>query len=135
MVLERSAQRRYPPAAVMLVSAALLLLAGTAHAQQVVVIVNGEPITALDIEQRPKLTQLSTHSAAARMQVLEELITEILEVREGKRWSLEGSDTEVETSFAGMARRMRLTPDQLTQLLAKGGVNVTTLKTRIRADI
>jgi len=135
MVLERSAQRRYPPAAVMLVSAALLLLAGTAHAQQVVVIVNGEPITALDIEQRTKLTQLSTHKAPARQQVLEELITEILKVKEGKRWGLEVSDTEVETSFAGMASRMRLTPDQLTQLLAKGGVNVTTLKNRIRADI
>ena len=38
----------------------------TARAQQVVVIVNGEPITALDIEQRSKLTQLSTHEDACR---------------------------------------------------------------------
>ena len=32
-----------------------------ARAQQIVVIVNGEPITALDIDQRSKLSQLSTH--------------------------------------------------------------------------
>ena len=33
---------------------ALPMLATAAHAQQVVVIVNGDPITALDIEQRTK---------------------------------------------------------------------------------
>ena len=36
---------------------AVAVAATTARAQQVVVIVNGEPITALDIEQRTKLTQ------------------------------------------------------------------------------
>src|SRR5947209_296973 len=34
-----------------------------------------------------------------------------------------------------MASRMRLTAEQLTQQLAKSGVNVATLKARIRADI
>ena len=53
-----------------LLAAAMLALAASvpatiAHAQQVVVIVNGDPITALDIEQRTKLIQLSTHKAPA----------------------------------------------------------------------
>ena len=34
-----------------------------------------------------------------------------------------------------MASRMRLTPEQLTQQLARSGVNPATLKHRIRADI
>jgi peptidyl-prolyl cis-trans isomerase SurA len=34
-----------------------------------------------------------------------------------------------------MASRMRITPDQLTEQLAKSGVNTATLKARIKADI
>ena len=45
-----------------------------ARAQVIVVIVNGEPITALDIEQRSKLTELSTHKTPTRQEVLDELI-------------------------------------------------------------
>ena len=51
-------------AAAMLVIATLVFAgsvpATSARAQQVVVIVNGDPVTALDIEQRTKLIQLST---------------------------------------------------------------------------
>src|SRR5438309_10639943 len=63
-----------------------------ARAQQVVVIVNGEPITALDVEQRSKLIQLSTHKAPPRQEVIDELIAEKLKVREAKKWGLEVSD-------------------------------------------
>jgi peptidyl-prolyl cis-trans isomerase SurA len=109
--------------------------AGGAHAQQVVLIVNGEPITALDIEQRSKLMELSTHKAPVRQEVVDELINEKLKVREAKRWGLEVSNSEVDTAYASMAGRMRFTPDQLTQQLARGGVNAATLKARIKADL
>jgi peptidyl-prolyl cis-trans isomerase SurA len=106
-----------------------------ARAQQVVVIVNGEPITALDIEQRSKLNQLSTHKTPARQEVLDELINEKLKVREAKKFGLDVSNAEVDKAYATMAGRMRATPEQLTQQLAKSGVNVATLKARIKADI
>ena len=86
--------------------------------------VNGEPITALDIEQRSKLTQLSTQKTPARQEVIDELITEKLKVREAKRFGLEVCNAEVDSAFAAMASRMRLTPEQLTQQLAKSGINV-----------
>jgi peptidyl-prolyl cis-trans isomerase SurA len=125
--------RRLLAAAMMMV--AVPMLATAARAQQVVVIVNGEPITALDIEQRSKLTQLSTHKAPSRQEVIEELISEKLKVREAKKFGLEISDTDVDTSYATMATRMRLTADQLTAQLAKSGLNAATLKARIRADM
>jgi peptidyl-prolyl cis-trans isomerase SurA len=125
--------RRLLAAAMMMV--AVPMLATAARAQQVVVIVNGEPITALDIEQRSKLTQLSTHKAPSRQEVLEELISEKLKVREAKKFGLEISDTDVDTSYATMATRMRLTADQLTAQLARSGLNAATLKARIRADM
>ena len=109
--------------------------ATTAGAQQIVVIVNGEPITALDVDQRSKLSQLSTHKVPPRQEVLDELINERLKLREAKKFGLDVSASEVDTAYASMAGRMRFTADQLTQQLAKSGVNVATLKARIKADI
>ena len=70
-----------------LLAATILVFAASmpatiARAQQIVVIVNGEPITALDIDQRSKLTQLSTHKVPARQEVLDELINEKLKLRD-----------------------------------------------------
>ena len=109
--------------------------ATTGLAQQVVVMVGGEPITALDVEQRTKLTQLSTQKAPPRQEVLEELINERLKIREGKRWGLEIPNSEVDQAYATMAGRMRMTADQMTQTLAKSGIHPNTLKSRIRADL
>lgn len=120
-------------------SAALIVLASAAvtgaSAQQIVVVVNGDPITALDIEQRTKLMQISGQKTATRQQVLEELINEKLKVEEAKKYGLEVPDSEVDQSFATMASRMRSTPEQLTQALSKAGIHVNTLKARIRADM
>jgi peptidyl-prolyl cis-trans isomerase SurA len=123
-----------------LLAATLLVLtaslaATSVRAQQVVVVVNGEPITALDIEQRSKLTQLSTHKAPPRQDVIDELINEKLKVREAKKFGLDISTGEVDGAYASMASRMRYTPEQLTQTLANAGVNVATLKARIKADL
>ena len=115
---------------------AVMVLATTlaAPAQTVVAVVNGEPITALDVESRMKFIQLSTQKQAARPDVINELIDEKLKVREGKRWGIELTDTEVDSMYANMASRMHQSADQLTQNLQKGSVNPQTLKTRIRAD-
>ncbi len=124
---------------ILLVALALAISAALsstiAVAQQVVVIVNGEPITALDIEQRSKLTQLSTQKAPPRQEVIEELIAEKLKIREAKRWQLDISDADVNSALTGMAGRMRLTIEQLTAQLARSGVNIATLKHRIKADL
>ena len=109
--------------------------AAPARAQQVVIVVNGEPITALDIEQRSKLTQISTKKTPSRQEVIDELVVEKLKVREAKKWGLEVTTSEVDQAYASMASRMQSTPDQLTQQLGRSGINPATLKHRIRADI
>ena len=121
--------------AIILVFGAPMVLATAANAQQVVVIVNGDPITALDIDQRTKLIQLSTHKIPARQEVLDELINEKLKVREAKKLGLDIPSSEIDTAYASMASRMRITAAQLTEQLAKSGVNAATLKARIKADI
>jgi peptidyl-prolyl cis-trans isomerase SurA len=120
-------------------AAAVVILApgamSVASAQQIVVVVNGDPITALDIEQRTKLMQLSGQKTATRQQVLDELINEKLKVKEAKKFGLEVPDSEVDQSFAAMASRMRQTPDGLAQALLKAGIHANNLKARIRADM
>ena len=107
-----------------------------ALAQHVVLVVNGEVITDYDIEQRTKFNTLSTstHKTPARQDVIEELIDEKLKVQIGRRYKIEIPDSEVDSSYADMAKRMHMTSDQLTQMLTQGGVDSKTLKARIRAD-
>jgi peptidyl-prolyl cis-trans isomerase SurA len=115
--------------------AAVVALACPAAAQQVLVMVNGEPITSYDVDQRAKFHLLSTHKASPRQAVIDELINEKLKVQVVKRYKIDITDKDVESSFSDMARRMRLSPSQLTQVLAQSGVDANTLKARIRADI
>ena len=127
--------RGFPGLAAILALCVLGLTHSPAAAQQVAVIVNGDPITTYDIEQRTRFIKLVSHKSATRQQVLDELINEKLKIQVGKRYKLEITDSQVDTAYATMAKRMRLNPQQLTQALAHGGVDSSTLKSRIRADI
>jgi peptidyl-prolyl cis-trans isomerase SurA len=120
-----------------LIAAALLLAATPAAsvAQSVVALVNGEPITAFDVDQRVKFTQLTTQKAPNRQQIIEELIDEKLKIREGKRWTNEVTTADVDSAYASMSGRMRRTAEQLTQDLAQKGIGVNTIKERIKAEI
>ena len=117
---------------------AVLILMGCAspsHAQAVAVMVNGEPITNYDIEQRSKLNFLTTHKPADRQQVIDELIDEKLKIREAKKFSVDPTSTDIDQAYAGMSGRMRITPDQLTKSLESQGIRTDTLKSRIKADM
>jgi peptidyl-prolyl cis-trans isomerase SurA len=106
----------------------------TARAQQVLMIVNGDVITAYDVEQRMKFVQLSTRKPGVRSEVIDELIDDKLKVQFGRRYKIEIPDSEIDTQFAEMGNRMHMTPEQLTQALAQGGVDASTLKAKIRSD-
>ncbi len=117
--------------------AALILMAyGTpSYAQSVAVMVNGEPITNYDIEQRTKLDFLSTHKQPTRQEVIDELIDQKVKIKEAKQFSVDPSSADIDSAFADMSSRMRLTPDQLAKTLESQGVRPETLKERIKADM
>jgi peptidyl-prolyl cis-trans isomerase SurA len=116
-------------------AAALLLMGGSQlHAQTVAVMVNGEPITAYDIDQRNKLNVLS-HKASTRQQVIDELIDEKVKIKEAKKFGVDPSASDIDSAFAQMSTRMRTTPDLLTKSLEAQGIRAETLKARIRADM
>lgn len=117
------------------VALTLICCGSQLRAQSVVVMVNGEPITSFDIEQRVKLTELSVHKTPSRQEVIDELINEKVKIKEAKKYSIDPSDTEVDASYANMASRMRINADQLTQTLAAKGIRPGTLRSRIKADM
>ena len=106
-----------------------------ARAQQIVALVNGQPITALDVEYRSKFMQLSTKKVPPRKEVIDSLIDEILEVNEAKRFTLEVPDADVDNAFTRIATNMGLDAQKFAQVLASSGTNADTLKRRLRAQI
>jgi peptidyl-prolyl cis-trans isomerase SurA len=106
-----------------------------ADAQFVAAIVNGEPITHYDVEQRTKLMQIASQQSPPRKQVLEELIDEKLKLQLIRRYSIQDIDKDVENALANMARRGRATPKQFAEQLGRSGINIDTLKSRVRAEL
>jgi peptidyl-prolyl cis-trans isomerase SurA len=102
---------------------------------QVVVVANGSPITAYDIEQRAKLIAESTHKTPTRQEVISDLIDDRLKISKAKFYGFEVSDAEVNEAFANMAKNQHISPDQFSQFLGRSGISPTTVKARIRAEI
>ena len=117
---------------------ALAVLAGGISplpAQSIACMVNGEPITSLDIEQRTKLNFLTTRKQMSRQEVLDELTNEKVKIKEAKRYGVDPSASDMDQAFAGMSQRMRITPEQLTKSLESQGVRPETLKARLKAEM
>jgi len=110
------------------------VVASPAHAQTVVLMVNGEPITNFDIEQRSKLDMLTTHKAPERESVINELIDQHVKIREAKRWSIDPTAADIDQLYSSMAGRMKMNADQLSKMLEGQGIRPETLKDKVRAD-
>jgi peptidyl-prolyl cis-trans isomerase SurA len=119
----------------MTVALALMACATPSHAQSVAVMVNGEPITNYDIEQRSKLNFLSTHKQSTRQEVIQELIDQKLEIKEAKQYSVDPGSSDINAAYSQMSSRMRMTSDQLSKMLEGQGIRPDTLKDRIKAEM
>jgi peptidyl-prolyl cis-trans isomerase SurA len=127
---ERS-QSRLP-----LLAALALLLAAAAPAQaQVVLFVNGDPITNLDIEQRAKLVQLTLHKTVPRQELIDDLIDDKIKISVGRRYRMDITDDDVDKAFAEMGGRMHLSSQAFQQLLAQNGIEAGAMKDHIKAEI
>jgi peptidyl-prolyl cis-trans isomerase SurA len=137
MIMTTTFLRRLPPFVVLGCAMALVLIGSgsPSHAQTVAVMVNGEPITNYDIEQRSKLVFLTTHKPASREQVIDELIDEKVKIKEAKKFGVDPTATDIDQAYTAMSSRMHITAEQLTKSLESQGIRPDTLKSRIRADM
>jgi peptidyl-prolyl cis-trans isomerase SurA len=111
---------------------------GLAQEVSIKVLVNDSPISDYDIDQRERflaITQQQEPSAALKKQATSMLIDELLQMQEGKRQSITPDEDDVKTIVNDMAQKNNLDVDGLTAALARAGVNIKTLKDRIRAQL
>jgi peptidyl-prolyl cis-trans isomerase SurA len=129
-----SARRR--ALAAVLAAATVFALVSIAGAQEeVVVLVDGEPITSLDLQQRTKFIEMSTHKAPTRQEAIDSLIDQLLELREAKRYDISPTDADVNNAYASVASHMGVDSQKLSQMLASGGASEATLKLQLKAQI
>ena len=131
-----SQPRGLRPCMIAVLAAVILFVAAPGPAEaQVVALVNGAPITELDIAQRAKIIQVTTRKAASRQDALKALVDDHLKIFITKRYSIEPSTKEVESAFANMAQRSNLSPAQMEQSMTRQGLSPTALKFKIKADL
>lgn len=132
------------PAALALALAAILLPASqSAMAQEeisrsIVVLVNDEPITEFDVQQRLRFTEVTQRKQATaedRKKVIEDLIAERVQLQESKKSGVVVADADIDTVLDNMAKGNKMSRDQLFQALAQLGVRDRTLRDRVRSSI
>ncbi len=104
--------------------------------------VNGEIITATDIEQRLALIRIANSDAVLppeelqrlRSQVFSNLIDEKLQIQEAKAADIAIDENVVNDQFARLAARFKQTPDQFSTYLASKGSSAAAVKQQIRGE-
>ena len=106
--------------------------------QSIVVLVNDDPITVYDMEQRQRFLAVTTQeqpSPALKKKATDMLIDERLQIQEGRKQGITPEEDDVNKVLGGMAQNNNMNPEQLAQALGQMGVNIKTLKDRIRAQV
>jgi peptidyl-prolyl cis-trans isomerase SurA len=134
-----------PPFKAILRAGALscLLLAGlpagldvaSAQSQRLVVVVNDNPITNYDINQRVKLNRVLGIAAGSqkqqRQRALRELINDVITRSEAKRLKLEFKKEQVDRTIEGMAKGVNLTMKSLNAKLRSNGISEKTFRRQV----
>jgi len=117
-----------------------LLGSGHVLAQEVAikVLVNDDPISDYDIYQRERFLALTTQqqpNPELKKKATDMLINEHLQFQEGKKLGFTPDEDDVNKILSDMAAKNHLSVDGLSTALARAGVNIKTLKDRIRAQL
>lgn len=109
-------------------------LATPAAAQKIVVMVNGDPITSYDINQRQRLHQLIERKSITPKQALDEVIDERIKTQQARRLRSDVEEKDIDRMYASVASRSGRTPEQLTAGFAQAGLDPRTFKDKLLAD-
>jgi peptidyl-prolyl cis-trans isomerase SurA len=127
-----------PLVRLLLLAVALLLpvfaSGGPANAQQIVVVVNGDPITSYDVSQRQLMHSLIERKPISPKDALEELIDERLKIQQAFRLKLDVDQKDVDRLYASVAERSGRTAEQLSAGLKQSGLDDRTFKQKLLSD-
>lgn len=131
--LKGALQRFISAAAALTLSAAVT---GSAYAQSSVeLLVNDQPVTSYDIDQRMKLAKLTSRDGVSRQKIVDSLIEDALKRQETELRNVSVSEDKIDEAYASIAQRANLKPSQLSEALQRAGIAPRTLRDRIRTDL
>jgi peptidyl-prolyl cis-trans isomerase SurA len=99
------------------------------------VVVNEEPITSYDIQNRAKLLRAMSGGRATEEDAVEQLIDEHLMLQEAARRNVVVSDAEVEAEFRRRAANANFSPADFERAMRGAGIDPRTFKSFLRANI
>lgn len=111
----------------------LMLAAVPANAASVLVTVNGQPITDIQLAQRLALHKIEGKNN--RNAALEELINESVQLQEAERIGINVTSAEIDDAVLDVARQIRVSSSNLARILTDNGVSMDTLRARLKANI
>ena len=117
-----------------------VLGSGLVLAQEVAIkiLVNDDPISDYDINQRERFLAITTQqqpNPELKKKATDLLIDERLQIQEGKKLGFTPDEDDVTKIVGDMAAKNNLSVDGLSTALGRAGVNIKTLKDRIRAQL
>lgn len=110
-------------------------LATPAQASEIRYVVNKEPVTSYDIQQRRTLLQLMGRRGASQQAAADEMIDQALRNAEARRLNIRITDSQVSDSYERFARSNRMSPAQMDQILRQAGVNKSHFLEYIRTQM
>lgn len=112
----------------------LAIASPSLSASSIAVKVDDQPITTYDIQQRTRLLQM-TGVPGGQKAATNELIDETLQFIEAAKMGVVISDSRVDAAIEEIAVRVKMTPASLAKALSGEGVDIATLKRRIKAQM
>lgn len=94
---------------------------GTAQAQAIALVVNGDPVTTVDVEQRMKLLHV-LRQPASREAALESMIIDRLKYREASHYGISVNDNEIGEALNLDAARLKIPAQQLLNEIQAAGI-------------
>jgi peptidyl-prolyl cis-trans isomerase SurA len=111
---------------------------GAAQEVSIVVLVNDDPISDYDVDQRERFLAITTQqqpSPELKKKATDLLIDERLQIQQGRKLSVSIDEDDVTRIIEDMAKKNNLDVNGLATALGKAGVNIKTLKDRIRSQL
>lgn len=107
---------------------------------KILLVVNKDPITEHDLDQRIKLMVFSSGGQmkvgeAQKAEVLRSIVQEKLQIQAAKFRKIEVSSQEIDSVLKDMGKDNNMTQEQLVGLLKTNGIDKETMASRIRAQI
>jgi peptidyl-prolyl cis-trans isomerase SurA len=102
----------------------------------VVAVVNDQPITSFDVEQRIKLTAiLGSGKQLSRKQALESLIDDVLKRNEIKRLNAKLTDEQIDAAIGKLAKGSNTDLEGLTAKLKNVGISIKALRQQLYTNL